>query len=323
MSNNSNTTFHIDSKFELVPGKSLGLFKLGDHLFNILNLLKYKPIVHTSSVTIHSINQSVRSNIIVHIKNNNTSLVFNGKNQSLIKIELNLPLCGVELLYQSQVIVRSNELIHKSKLSSIFGPCKSDELNHWPGMKWLLNDNDFTSKLILYNNNFVKKQNLFIDINLNGSFDFKFKDLQQFRFIPLKSNSTDFLITFGQPENVFEKRDKRLNMYQYNDIISNNSDSINDNDNDNDNDNGNDNNDNGNGNDDSNNEHDSQLNERSYFFNYPKLGFDVMFNYENKLKKVIIYNNIPGTPLFQMYNRCPWKLTLKNEQSIMFYDKVE
>ena len=58
MSNNSNTTFHIDSKFELVPGKSLGLFKLGDHLFNILNLLKYKPIVHRHLLRfIQSINQ--------------------------------------------------------------------------------------------------------------------------------------------------------------------------------------------------------------------------------------------------------------------------
>ncbi|THH11714.1 hypothetical protein EW145_g472 [Phellinidium pouzarii] len=49
--------------------------------------------------------------------------------------------------------------------------------------------------------------------------------------------------------------------------------------------------------------------EDGYFYNYFQLGVDFLISASNHLvQKVVVHTNIPGTPMFQRYQRCPWEI---------------
>jgi len=54
---------------------------------------------------------------------------------------------------------------------------------------------------------------------------------------------------------------------------------------------------------------DEEEEDSSYFCNYFQLGIDFLISGTTHLvRKIILHSNIPGTPLFQRYNRCPWEI---------------
>ncbi|KDQ64597.1 hypothetical protein JAAARDRAFT_75176 [Jaapia argillacea MUCL 33604] len=49
--------------------------------------------------------------------------------------------------------------------------------------------------------------------------------------------------------------------------------------------------------------------EVDYFYNYFQHGIDILISGGSHIvKKIILHTNIPGTPLFQRYKRCPWEI---------------
>ncbi|KLO18040.1 UPF0183-domain-containing protein [Schizopora paradoxa] len=49
--------------------------------------------------------------------------------------------------------------------------------------------------------------------------------------------------------------------------------------------------------------------EDGYFYNYFQHGIDFLINGTTHIvQKIILHTNIPGTPMFQRYNRCPWEI---------------
>ncbi|KIR40578.1 hypothetical protein I313_03229 [Cryptococcus deuterogattii Ram5] len=45
------------------------------------------------------------------------------------------------------------------------------------------------------------------------------------------------------------------------------------------------------------------------FWNYFQYGLDFLISPQFKVHKILCYSNIPGTPLFQRYARCPWTVS--------------
>jgi hypothetical protein len=45
-----------------------------------------------------------------------------------------------------------------------------------------------------------------------------------------------------------------------------------------------------------------------YFYNYFQFGLDFLLSQDHIVKKILLHTNIPGSPLFQRYNRCPWEI---------------
>ncbi|KAH8113235.1 UPF0183-domain-containing protein [Phellopilus nigrolimitatus] len=49
--------------------------------------------------------------------------------------------------------------------------------------------------------------------------------------------------------------------------------------------------------------------EDGYFYNYFQFGVDFLISASTHLvQKIILHTNIPGTPMFQRYQRCPWEI---------------
>jgi len=49
--------------------------------------------------------------------------------------------------------------------------------------------------------------------------------------------------------------------------------------------------------------------EDGYFYNYFQHGIDFLINGTTHIvQKIILHTNIPGTPMFQRYHRCPWEI---------------
>ncbi|KAH8830442.1 hypothetical protein DL96DRAFT_1592908 [Flagelloscypha sp. PMI_526] len=68
-----------------------------------------------------------------------------------------------------------------------------------------------------------------------------------------------------------------------------------------------------------------------YFYNYFRHGIDFLISStSHQVKKIILHTNIPGTPMFQIYKRCPWELESEPEDDEddtpprkPFYDRFE
>jgi len=67
-----------------------------------------------------------------------------------------------------------------------------------------------------------------------------------------------------------------------------------------------------------------------YFYNYFQHGLDFFLDDQaHKVRKIVVHSNIPGSPLFQRYKRCPWQLQIdksesvdRNASSINFQSKI-
>ncbi|KZV77194.1 UPF0183-domain-containing protein [Peniophora sp. CONT] len=54
--------------------------------------------------------------------------------------------------------------------------------------------------------------------------------------------------------------------------------------------------------------------EPAYFYNYFQYGVDFLISDSTHIvKKIILHTNVPGSPLFQRYKRCPWQIEGKPE----------
>ncbi|CAE6479823.1 unnamed protein product [Rhizoctonia solani] len=54
-----------------------------------------------------------------------------------------------------------------------------------------------------------------------------------------------------------------------------------------------------------------QDDEESYFYNYFQHGMDFLISGKtHRVRKIIVHSNVPGSPLFQRYKRCPWEFSL-------------
>jgi len=68
-----------------------------------------------------------------------------------------------------------------------------------------------------------------------------------------------------------------------------------------------------------------------YFYNYFQHGIDFLISGSTRIvRKIILHTNVPGSPLFQRYKRCPWEIEGQPEDDeddtpprMRFYDRFE
>ncbi|KAH7105407.1 UPF0183-domain-containing protein [Auriculariales sp. MPI-PUGE-AT-0066] len=63
-----------------------------------------------------------------------------------------------------------------------------------------------------------------------------------------------------------------------------------------------------------------------YFYNYLQYGMDILISGKTHIvKKIILHSNIPGSPMFQRYKRCPWEFVGADKESRgpSFIDKID
>ncbi|CAE6405168.1 unnamed protein product [Rhizoctonia solani] len=60
----------------------------------------------------------------------------------------------------------------------------------------------------------------------------------------------------------------------------------------------------------------AQDDEESYFYNYFQHGLDFLISGKtHRVRKIIVHTNVPGSPLFQRYKRCPWEFALSSQST--------
>lgn len=270
-------TQHSDSRLLLSPGRGLGEFRLGDSLYSILSILRYKPIVSTSSITIHSDDEALRSSVILRLNPSTIDMKFDGVTQRLCSITMSLPSISFDVVYDFKVIIPRNTTLSRTEAGVLFGPCRSDTLDQWPGMKWDFRQGQSSSVNISASPTPILDDmiaEVMITPKQSVKFVFTGDPLSQYELKLTQSTTADVVSLLGPPEQTFEKRDKRLGVYATNE----------------------------------------EGDEHGVFYNYPTFGVDVLLNSINhKVEKLILHSNIPATPLFQAYNRCMWRMTLPDE----------
>lgn len=56
--------------------------------------------------------------------------------------------------------------------------------------------------------------------------------------------------------------------------------------------------------------------EESYFYNYFQHGLDFLISGKtHRVRKIIVHTNVPGSPLFQRYKRCPWEFPINSPEA--------
>ncbi|TIA87006.1 hypothetical protein E3P99_03447 [Wallemia hederae] len=273
---------HNDSQLALSPGRALGEFRLGESLYSILALLRYKPIISTSSITVHSDDEALRSDVYVRLSPSTVDLKFDGITQRLCSITMSLPTISFDVVYNSNVIIPRNTTLSRTQAGVLFGPCRSDTLNQWPGMIWDFSQGESSSVTVSTSPTPVldgKIAEIVIIPKKSISVVFTGQTHLQHNLKLSQSTAADLVSLLGPPEQTFEKRDKRLGAYAT---------------------------------DDDNDQY------KGVFYNYPSLGLDVLVNSVNhKVEKFILHSNVPATPLFQAYNRCMWRIELPDESASM------
>ncbi|EJD48625.1 UPF0183-domain-containing protein [Auricularia subglabra TFB-10046 SS5] len=52
-----------------------------------------------------------------------------------------------------------------------------------------------------------------------------------------------------------------------------------------------------------------------YFYNYMQHGIDFLISGKTHIvKKIVLHSNVPGSPMFQRYKRCPWEFGLSSDE---------
>ncbi|KAK4684206.1 hypothetical protein P7C73_g5990, partial [Tremellales sp. Uapishka_1] len=270
---------------EVVPGRSLGIFRLGDTLWQILDLLRthrtdYPKLdiswdpdnPHKSAVTIH----------LPHI----TLLFPSSLRQRLELIRIpDIP----ELVYQTQVLSSSNQRLTRARVGRILGPTFEGKDNgklDYPGIAFDLGGSgrdDLVEAITITPKDdgsgddgysVVVKPNQGVTIQLPDPLD----------IVIHQTTAQDLLLDLGPPLRKFWKEDDRLQKMWGGEAVHGGCKA------------------------------DSELNPLGCtlsfgigFWNYFQYGMDFLI-VDGKVKKVLLHSNIPGTPLFQRYARCPWTL---------------
>jgi len=316
---------------DIRPGSGLGMFELGSSLWIVLELLrslqhmfpqvdiKYDP--DTSSIT----------PIILYLRPH-IDLLFSGHHQRLHTIclrKLRDPNPPVTLRYKDTVLSSKEEVLIRVGVSHAFGPTYAGDDLRYPGVSFSFDEDVMGEglksvtkhsedrmqevKRVIIGQKGVDRQEsdaldevnecpvMFGDI---ARAIVKVHDGVTLHFHPSSTSpihiriggttAQDLNIDLGPPLRVHYKEDDRMTIHS----TSRSSEDISDTD---------------------------------YFYNYFQHGIEFLISGSTHVvQKVILHTNVPGSPLFQRYKRCPWEIEGRPEDDeddtpprMRFYDRFE
>ncbi|KIM90897.1 hypothetical protein PILCRDRAFT_811393 [Piloderma croceum F 1598] len=316
---------------DIRPGAGLGMFELGSSLWTVLDMLrslqhmfpqvdiKYDP--DTSSIT----------PIILHLRPH-IDLLFSGYHQRLHTIclrKLRDPNPPVTLRYRDTVLSSNEEVLIKVGISRTFGPTYPGDDLRYPGVLFSFEEDVIGEglksnakhsedrmqevKRVIIGQKGVDAQDrdaldevmecpvMFGDIaravvkvNDGVTLHVYPASAQPIHIRIGETKAQDLNVILGPPLRVHYKEDDRMTIHS----TSRSSDDIDDTD---------------------------------YFYNYFQHGIEFLISGSTHIvQKIILHTNVPGSPLFQRYKRCPWDIEGRPEDDeddtpprMRFYDRFE
>ncbi|GBE79685.1 hypothetical protein BKA93DRAFT_723292 [Sparassis latifolia] len=320
------STLEVDIR----PGSGLGPFELGSSLWDILDLLRRMQHVFPL-VDVKYDSDSPTTPLMLHIRPH-LDLLFSGYHQRLHTIclrglrDFNPP---VILRYKDSTLSSYEEVLRRVGVSRTFGPTYPGDDLRYPGVSFSFEEDGRSDGLkgatSQPEDRMQEVRRVFVtqkspsgevrdalgevleSTTMDGEVRqavVKVHDSVILHFYPSMmepvrirlgvSTAQDLTCELGPPIRVHYKEDDRMTIHSRSSSADDDVDS-------------------------------------DYFYNYLQHGIDFLISGSTHLvKKIILHSNIPGTPLFQRYKRCPWEIEGIAEDdedetpsTVKFNDRIE
>lgn len=317
---------------DIRPGDGLGIFTLGSSLWTVLDVLRTHQ--HTfPQIDLKYDPDSPTTPIILHARPH-LDLLFSAIHQRLHTISIRRlrdPHRPLTLRYKNAVLSSTDNDLRRVGVSRAFGPTYPGPDLRYPGISFSFDDEGLSDALSPPSNvpegrmQEVKRiliaQTSPVDDGAErdalGEVDvcpamhgelaqatLKVHDGVVLRFFPASTDpvrvrlgvttAQDLMCELGPPLRTFYKEDDRMAIHARNPSLDPHSDP-------------------------------------SYFYNYFQHGIDFLISGTTHVViKIVLHTNIPGTPLFQRYKRCPWQIEGRPEDDeddsppcVRFDERVE
>ncbi|KAI0638132.1 hypothetical protein C8Q77DRAFT_1089559 [Trametes polyzona] len=317
-------------ELDVRPGSGLGMFEIGVSLWNILDVLR--SLQHCfPQVDVKYDPDTPTTPIILHLRPH-LDLLFSGQHQRLHTIsvkKLRDPNPPLTLTYKGSLLSSSEDALKRVGVSRMFGPTYPGEDLRYPGISFSFEEdsrNDaLKSPTVSPDDRQQEVKHIIIsqkdvDGEPRDALDevaecpvmagelcraiVKVHEGVTLQFYPSgstpihitlgSSTAQDLTIDLGSPLRVHYKEDDRMTIH-------------------------------------SRSEQSEPEEGNDYFYNYQQHGIDFLLSgATHTVKKIVLHTNIPGTPLFQRYKRCPWEIEGRPEDDEdespprkRFYERVE
>ncbi|CAE6347262.1 unnamed protein product [Rhizoctonia solani] len=299
---------------DLRPGLGVGPFDLGTSLFDVLNFLRQPSPPAFPSVSIkYDITSPAVSPIILHLRPH-LDLFFAQKSQRLHTISLSLHRNNQQhiplvLSYKDEVLSGPDVVPHRTAVQRMMGPTYKDDRMKYPGV-WFSFEDDVPNTTGVPNSaegnaevkrvvvtqrqeqseldkeapEVVPNATMYGDIEKavikvhDGIYLYFFTPEPEHPPLHIRLGVTtaeDLTCDLGPPILTHYKEDDRMLIHAT-----------------------------------------GQDDEESYFYNYFQHGIDFLISGKtHRVRKIIVHSNVPGSPLFQRYKRCPWEFSLSSPNS--------
>ncbi|KAN0097506.1 Uncharacterized protein family UPF0183 [Tylopilus felleus] len=322
---------------DIRPGSGIGMFELGSSLWSVISTLRaHQHLFPQVQVKFDTENASTTP-IILHLRPH-FDLLFSAYHQRLRMIclrKLRDPHPPISLRYKDTIICRGEEPLAKITISRTFGPTYPGDELRYPGV-WFSFDDDAIGEGLRGSSPHATTDNRTkevkrIIVTQKDAQDGGSDPLDEVALCPVmhgdisraivkvnngvvlhfygpsgpstsslhirlgETTAQDLNIDLGTAPKVYYKEDERMAIHSPNPQLEDENQST------------------------------------DYFYNYFSHGIDFLISGQTHLvRKIILHTNVPGSPLFQQYNRCPWEIEGKPEDDeddspprMRFTDKFE
>lgn len=311
---------------DLRPGNGLGIFEIGTSLWAVIESLRQRQHAFPQVEVKFDPDSSVTTPIILHLRPH-IDLLFSGRYQRLHTVclrKLRDPHPPVTLRYKEGVMSSPEEVLRRVGVSRTFGPTYQGDDLRYPGVhfsfeddsaleggkKSSLDDRTQEVKRVLISQKLpdgAERDALDEVVDcaaMNGQIVQALVKIhvgvtlrlhQSSKPLQIRIGETtaqDLTLDLGAPLRVYYKDDDRMGIHSASE--------------------------------------ETRTPETEYFYNYFQYGLDFLLSPNHVVKKILLHTNIPGSPLFQRYNRCPWEIAGEPEDdedesppSRPFYDRFE
>jgi hypothetical protein len=316
---------------DIRPGSGLGMFEVGQSLWTVIDLLRGLQQLFPQVDIKYDPDASSITPIIVHLRPH-IDLLFSGYHQRLHTIcirKLRDPNPPVILRYKDVVLSSSEEVLIRVSVSRTFGPTYPGDDLRYPGVLFSFEEDVMGEGLkgvVTHSEDRMQEVKRVIvgqkgeDGEEQDALDevmecpvmygdvaravVKVDDGITLHFHPSSSQplhirigetrAQDLNVDLGPPLRVYYKEDDRMTIHSTS--RSTGDDNVAD-----------------------------------YFYNYFQHGIDFLISGSTHVvRKIILHTNVPGSPLFQRYKRCPWEIEGPPEDDeddtpprMRFYDRFE
>ncbi|KIJ70052.1 hypothetical protein HYDPIDRAFT_77123 [Hydnomerulius pinastri MD-312] len=314
---------------DIRPGSGIMMFELGSSLWSVITMLRgLQHLFPQVEVKFDPENASTTP-VILHLRPH-FDLLFSAYHQRLHTICLRKfrdPHPPITLRYKDSVICSGEEPLVKVQISRTFGPTYPGDELRYPGV-WFSFDDDAIGEGLKgssphSNSDNRSKEVKRIIVTQKEAQDGERDALDEVALCPVmygdisravvkigngvllhfhgpsspslhirlgETTAQDLNIDLGPPSKVHYKEDERMAIHSPNPQM-----------------------------------------EEDNFYNYFHHGIDFLISGQtHTVRKIVLHSNVPGSPLFQRYKRCPWELEGKPEDdeddsppSMRFTDKFE